>query len=242
MHWTDQYYGVGKTDPITYTPGIEKRKATVITQSTEMPIAEQQGRDITSAAILTNKDGQPVLSGASGRVWAALAAVFPANILKLLFAMLYMESGGFSNRPFAIDNNPGNIMWDKRYWPLSKRGVYVAANKSYAVHFSSLNEFANTFYQYMTKGSRPLDATSVEDFVHRLALNHYFGSEPEASYLAKIKATLERLKMLDTFYKTTREKMLKDANPPKENWFIKHPIITAVLIVAGLSATAKIFK
>ena len=245
QHWLDIYYtrtrGVGKADGITYSsPTYGQQKMSPVTQSSNMPIAEQQGKDANTAAITTgtrDKSGQLVLKGYAGDLYTALdEAGLPARILQWAIPQLYMESGGYSNGPAVKDNNPGNIIW----FAGQQKGVYMPANKTYATHFKDLDAFAKVYYQLLTKGpGNPADATSLEDFVHRLKLNGYYGKESEASYLKKMQNTMSRLNMLDKTYKAATKKMMADSHPP---FWKQHPYLAGGLAVLGALVVVKIIR
>jgi len=240
-HWLDTYYGRRTMgDAITYSsPTYGKQKMSPVTQASNAPIAEQQGKDANTAAITTgtrDKAGQLVLKGYAGLLYQALQnAGFSEAFMKYAIPQLYMESAGFSNGPAVKDNNPGNIIWYKG----QERGVWMPANKTYASHFKDLDAFARVYYGLMNKGAVPADATSLEDFVHRLKLNNYFGKESEASYLSKLKGTASRLNMLDKTYKAATKKMMADSHPP---FWKQHPLLIGILATVGVVGVIKILK
>ena len=162
------------------------------------------------------------LTGQSRKVYEALQnAGFIEPNLKLVWLMCYMESGAWTNGPATRDNNPGNIMWStKSKWP---KGVYVSSNKTYAIHFNSLDQFASYLLQLLSTGSRPIDATTMADFVHRLKLNNYFGTTSEAAYLQAMKGAAQRLRLQAYLTADTNQKIV---TPDSGNWFKDHPLVT----------------
>lgn len=238
-HWLETYYGhigKGELQPIKYTPGFEKKKLEVVTQPGYAPIAEGQGIDRNTSSILADKTGLMPLKGYAGQLVQALKdAGISGPVLDFALVQLYMESAGFSNGPARKDNNPGNITWYKGV----KKGVYMPANKTYAAHYDSLQQFAGAYLQLLSKGARPLDAATLEDFAHRLKLNNYYGKESEASYLQKLQGTAARLNQLAVFYKATDKKMSKDAHP---SWWKKHPLLTGLILAAGAVVVIKAVK
>jgi len=236
-HWLDTYYGrVGQPtlQPIAYTADANKYHAAITTQASQLPITEQQGTDKNAAAIFTSKTVDlSNAKGAAGEVYKALSgAGFPAGILNWVFALCYMESGGFSNTLFKKDNNPGSIMM----YAGAEQGTYVPSNGTYAAHFKNLDQFAAKLYSIMSSGARPVAAADLQDFVHRLKLNNYFGKESEASYYNKLLATMNRLKLLDVTYKLADKKMLKDSHPqkiPTWEWIVL--AAAGLLVIRGIS-------
>lgn len=247
-HWLDTYYGrVGDpTDstigpvlyPIDYTPGFNPDKDAIkvqpsFTQASEsaVPVPTAVKDQVTAQMSKLNK---PQLDAYGKKVWTALQlALFPAAAMNYVYVMLYMESGGWQNTPTRKDNNPGNIM----YYKGGKKGVYVAANKTYAAHFTTLNQFAGKLYQVLNKGAYPLKAVSLEDFVHRLKLNNYFGKQSESSYLAAMLATAKKLGMVDSYKQAMTKKMVAMNDP-------KNPgkIVGWVLIGVSALVVIKVIK
>lgn len=238
-HWLDEMNDrrVGQAlQPISYSPGANKYHSTITTQANQLPITTQQGIDKNAAAAFMSKTADPAqMKGAAGAVWRALVgAGFPGVIMNWVFALCYMESGGFSNTLFKKDNNPGSIMM----YAGARQGTYVPGNGTYAANFLTLDDFAAKFYNLMNSGARPIAATSLEDFVHRLKLNNYFGKESEASYYNKLAGTMNRLRLLDATYKAADAKMNKDAHPkskvPVWEWVALG--LGGLLVLKGLSS------
>ena len=213
-HWLDTYNRrrVGQapgTYPIAYTMDPSRIKATVETPASYSLISAQQSIDRNASRALT-ADKKYKATGYPAELLQALqAAGFSGDLLGWVFALCYHESGGFSNTLSRKDNNPGSIMW----FPGMQKGTWVAANKTYAIHFNTLDDFARQMYREMTKKSNPAGASSLQDFVHRLKLNGYMGSESEKSYYSKLASALSRLKNLAVTYRQTDDKIRKQAQP-----------------------------
>lgn len=159
------------------------------------------------------------------------------------FTHLWMESGRFTNGPYKKDNNPGNIMWP--YHGYSK-GVYIPSNKTYAVHFPTINDFATAYIDILSKGAMPISATSLADFAHRLKMNNYYGKEGEASYLAKLQAAAKQIRdvALPVVSNEHRKEYQQATDHPyvwdpakgdtrKENWWERQSMIVKGLIIGG---------
>ena len=248
-NWLDTYdhkeVGQAATPlrPIAYSPGIEKMHVPITSQPLNAPIATAQGRDRNAAELISDSQAEP--KGTAGQVWNALKGVgLDGDLLQWAFIQLYMESAGFSNGPASKDNNPGNIIWFKG----QRRGVYMPGNKTYATHFNTLADFARVYNQLLNKApGRPIAATSLADFAHRLKLNNYYGAESESSYLGKLEATAARLGRLYKFYKATDKKMTADAvkddpygyNPKKPKKPFKMPVWGWVLMGVGAFGLVK---
>lgn len=223
--------------PIKYTSAMDK-PLHYATPASETAVAITDERRYAS---VFNSKQRP--KGYGGRVWDSLTRagfIFPN--LNFTYAMLYMESGKWTNRPALIDNNPGNIMW----YPGAKKGVYVAANKTYAAHFDNLDKFALQLAYELRKGANPLGAQTLEDFVHRLKLNNYFGKESEESYYRKVKGALNDLGIWPDM--TNPGQGLKDLMRGKEKDYtpkkpFKMPIWGWVLVgVGGLVVLKNVTK
>jgi hypothetical protein len=170
-----------------------KKQLPAVNLEAYRPIAIKQSIDKKSAYTFAGEE----TTGYPGELMAALKATgFSGNVLLWVYALCFLESGAFSNSLAVKDNNPGSIM----YYQGGKRGTYIAANKTYGAHFDNLDAFADKLYRIMSSGARPVDATSLEDFVHRLKLNNYYGSQSEKSYYDSLLAVINRLKLLKELY------------------------------------------
>lgn len=218
MHWLDTYYGrMGDpgatgpgTQPITYT-GMSTQIPITTTASNPIPVdqkaivnqAKQQALDKAAPANVATK-----ITGYGLNVYNALkTAGFKDPALQFVYLMCYMESGAWTNGPTVKDNNPGNIMMYKG----ATKGTYIAANKTYAAHFASLSQFAAKLYSLLSRGSRPVDATDLTDFVHRLKGIDYFGKQSESSYLSAMQGAAQRLRLIADLDNDTHQKIVKDA-------------------------------
>ena len=125
-------------------------------------------------------------------------AGFPDNSLMFALAQCCFESGGtlFDSAVDIANNNlTGIIFADASYQHNATQGTAkpVGEQAGHYAHFETLTDWAIDFKRIVhaqfpgwnTEG-RPIDATTIEDYVHRLKLNHYFESD-EATYLAGMK-------------------------------------------------------
>ena len=132
-------------------------------------------------------------------------AGFPANSLMFSLAQACFESGGlnFDSVVNTTDNNLTGIQWANASWQHNaSKGLSmpVADNPNgFYARFATLQDWANDFHrivhaqfpEWNTEG-RPIDATDIETYVHRLKLNHYFQS-PESEYLGGMKRYLAEI-------------------------------------------------
>lgn len=139
-------------------------------------------------------------------------AGFPDNSLMFALAQACFESGGttFESENDLLDNNLTGIEWANNpatgntwYWQhnATKGAAMPAADNptGFYAHFNTLLDWAIDFKRIVhaqfpewNNEGRPIDATTIEQYVHLLKLNHYFGSD-EAEYLAGVKYYLDKL-------------------------------------------------
>jgi len=110
----------------------------------------------------------------------------------------YSESAAFTNRGAKMYNNPGNIMWPDKGLPYGRRGGYNAVNKSYYASFPNLADYVKEKIKVISQApGRPIEATDLKDYVHRLKLNNYFGKkESEQNYYNSLVSTKNRLNLI----------------------------------------------
>lgn len=227
--WIDEVFtrraAIGAPD-IQYTDMMKKR-IPVVTPSTEA--AKKVNKNAYSNIVAPNDY--------AAKVWKALVdAGFPGSSINFVYAMCYMESGHWSNGPARKDNNPGNIMWYKG----KTKGTYIPANGTYAIHFKNLNQFADELYKTLSKGANPLGATTLEEYVSRLAANHYFGDGDATAYLESMRTAMDDLDQANTKYMDQwRDKQIKQRGLDPGNstgiiaWMKAHPIWTGVIAATG---------
>jgi hypothetical protein len=200
--------------PIAYT-SMMSEKLPAVSAEAYRPIAIQQSFDKNSAYTFAGQDTK----GLPGDTMKALVkAGFRGDVLKWVFAMLFLESGGFTNSLSLRDNNPGSIMWYKG----QQKGTWIPSNKTYGIHFDSLDDFAAMLYRMLSSKSRPIDASSLEDYVHRLKIDNYFGTQSEQSYYDRLAGVVKRLGDMNTIYKNSdkviREQTHKDQSKGLKWW------------------------
>lgn len=139
-------------------------------------------------------------------------AGFPDGSRQFALAQACFESGGitFDSPVDAANNNLTGIQWAQdpnshETYSWQKNALQGSPmpradnpNGFYAM-FDSPLDWAKDFYRIVhaqfpgwNTDGRPIEATTVEDYVHRLKLNHYFQSD-EADYLAGLKFYLNKL-------------------------------------------------
>lgn len=137
-------------------------------------------------------------------------AGFPDNSIMYALAQACFESGGmtFESAVNTEDNNltgityaGSNVNWQKN----CIRGIAKPAGEAagYYAHFATLEDWATDFkrivhaqfnqpgMEWNTEG-RPIEATDLATYVHRLKLNHYFEGN-EAAYLEGLQYYLDQL-------------------------------------------------
>jgi hypothetical protein len=104
----------------------------------------------------------------------------------------YMESGGYTNTGTKL-NNPGNMIFANQTG--ASKGPEMPNNKGYFwANFANIPAYVHAKFVLLNKQpGMPIQATTGADFVHRLAINHYFGNEPESSYAKKMRDTAVKL-------------------------------------------------
>lgn len=254
-HWLDTYYRGGRVgDPTTAAAqykklmqaaqlAANKQKGTTV-EAQYRKLVKQAAHDdkvykvLEKEAMLQQNDKPhgtaTVLTGTAGEVWKALVnAGIPDPPLKFVFILCYMESGGFTNGPSRNDYNPGNIMW----YPGMTKGTYVAANRTYAIHFRNFDEFARELKKTLSKGARPIGADTLTDFVHRLKLNNYMGNESEASYLAKMRGAQQRLRLQGQLQDDANQTVTDSGRNKKKLsvWVWVGVAAAGVLVIRGIS-------
>lgn len=173
----------------------------------------------------------------AARVWKALTQYgFPGNSIDFVYAQCYMESGHWTSNAAKKDLNPGNIM----NYPGSgyKNGTYIPSNKTYVIHFRTLDEFAAELYKTLNKGSYPLLATTLEDYVKRVIDNGYSSRDNYTSYLRKMQVAMDALdsdnqKYADKYQKQESKKDKDRSRGSFIDWMKQHPIITGVTVTLG---------
>lgn len=117
------------------------------------------------------------------------------NQLLLTLSQIMQETGvfGSTSNVFSLNNNASGISFSGSAGQLSTgaikgspRPLKEGANTFYA-KYPNLNSWAKDYMRILNKGTMPLNATSTEDFVHRLKLNKYF-TDSEANYLKNVKS------------------------------------------------------
>lgn len=136
-----------------------------------------------------------------------LKAGCPESSVDFSVAQACFECGSinFDSAVAQADNNLTGIIFLNASWqhnatqgtqmPLADTGGKIA----HYAHFTTPQDWANDFHRILhlqTGGlGKPIDATTPEDYVHRLKANYYFGG-PEAEYLSGVKHYMEEIKNL----------------------------------------------
>ena len=125
---------------------------------------------------------------------ALVGAKFPASSLPFVMSQVAYETTdstthtGFSSFESMTDNNFSGI----KYNAVANGDIATMGNQSpegnHYAHYNSVNDWAQDLKRILSlnRGAgRPIDATSLEDYVHRLHSNGYF-TDHEPTYLAGV--------------------------------------------------------
>ena len=135
------------------------------------------------------------------------AAGLSEPMISFNLAQDFLESQAFTNNG-ALQNNPGNIMWSKKL-PYGKKGSYNSINQTYYVAFDNLNDYvAEKINVLKQKPGYPINATTVQDYVHALKLNNYFGRGSESAYLNAMMSAAKSINLLGSFQEDTNQKIV----------------------------------
>lgn len=123
-------------------------------------------------------------------------AGFPMNAEQFAMVMAYGETAGFTSNVFKQDNNASGIKWLNKPYQVATRGLPAPKSEGgYYAHFSNLQAWANDLKRILSFGAKPIQATTLPDFVHRLKQNHYFGTT-EAAYLKMLQGVAQRMRIV----------------------------------------------
>jgi len=120
-------------------------------------------------------------------------AGIPSKIVPWVVGQVFFETGNLTNGGARFDNNYSGIKFTNR--PGITRGR-PATDGGYFAHFPSLQAWANDMYRVLSikgKNGAPIDATTLHDYVTRLAANNYFGRANPATYEAGIMTWLAKI-------------------------------------------------
>jgi len=107
-------------------------------------------------------------------------------------AQASFESTGFTSNVGKKDNNWSGIKWlNKPYQKNASKGI-KSPDGGYYAKFDTWQDWARDLYRILHLGgaAAPVNAATLEDYVHRLKNNGYFGAS-EASYLKGVKRYLK---------------------------------------------------
>lgn len=105
-----------------------------------------------------------------------------ANILPFVVAQVAHETGNFKSKLLQDHNNGSGITW------IDKPNVQKNAVKGrplpedpryHYAKFDTLQDWAIDHVRVLKRGSKPIEATNVDDFVDRLKANKYFTAPVE---------------------------------------------------------------
>ncbi len=181
----------------------------------------------------------------NAEISALQGAGFNDDQVKFNIVKDWMESAGYTSTGSKV-NNPGNIMFGKNNINATK-GPYLAGNKTYLAAYRSLADYAVDLRRVlMMKPGQPFLATGYPDltgFVHRLKLNNYYGKESETSYLAKMKGSQQRLRIIQNLQDDTHQDVVVPAGDKFTEWWNNLSMVEKVGVgVAAFTVVAILVK
>jgi hypothetical protein len=137
--------------------------------------------------------------------------------LSMLMAQAALETDGFNQAKAIANNNLGGIKYQTTFRGTGRpNGSYKAPSKEDKVtkeyaHFESIDDFVKKWIpfahlkemKFENKVGPPLEATNIEDYAHRVTLNHYH-QKTEAEYL----------QLLKVWNNVLRSEMADNGSPP----------------------------
>ena len=186
VHWLDRMPGrrVGVV-PLnrSYAPRPKKSSSSQATERTVSP-----GSEDNAQAFFNRAQGFHSLLASVG---------IPLTIRPYAVAMLFYETGNFSNTGALRDNNFSGIKYNPNDKWQAGKGAYNSRDRDYFAKYSTEENWANDFKQYLMSNrggtGRPIDAKTGWDFFSRLAANHYFVGIPLQKYVDGVNAWLVRI-------------------------------------------------
>jgi hypothetical protein len=109
-------------------------------------------------------------------------------VLDWAYAQAAFETAGFTHIPAKNDFNLSGITWlNKPYQDATKGRPKPDDKGHYYAKFANFNKWATDFVRILNLGqNKPINATSMPDYVNRLAANGYFDTrkkDAKANYL-----------------------------------------------------------
>jgi hypothetical protein len=119
----------------------------------------------------------------------------PDDKRKFLISQLLFETGAFTKKSKVaeLNNNFSGIKWLNKPYQLASKGSevpiservnpYPQASLNYYAYFKTYNDWAIDYKRILsTFGAKPIEATSLLDYVTRLGKNKYFDiTKPNAT-------------------------------------------------------------
>ena len=156
----------------------------------------------------------------NAEITALQGAGFSDDQVKFNTIKDYMESGAYTNTNSKYFN-PGNIHYSNHSKTAMKGGA-TSEGGNWA-RYKNLDDYAIDLQRVLQLGpGHPYDATGypdLTDYVHRLKLNKYFGSESEVSYLKKLQGAQQRLKIIAQLHTDAHQDIVTPGSGNKfTNW------------------------
>lgn len=148
---------------------------------------------VTDQALLDqlNSDTTPEQKPIADQVDEALSGKLPIDKRNFVMAQLRHETGRPKlDSPVAIkNNNVSGITWNENFPEDWKGTPRPSEEGGYYVHFPTYGDWSDEYLKLLKKdkgSGAPLDATSIEDYAHRLKKNGYY-TAPESVYVNGMK-------------------------------------------------------
>ena len=116
-------------------------------------------------------------------------AGLPLNKIAWSLAQVAHETGHFSNKGSQVDNNLSGIKYVGKPIQDATPGSAAPARegKTPYAHFKNIDAWAKDYIRILTTvgKARPLEATTTDEFAHRLGLNGYYGLDHDGEKIYK---------------------------------------------------------
>ena len=157
--------------------------------------------NITKAGSMSNKfvkfsnpEALKLLSLQNSLMKAGLSG----DSLNFALAQLLLETGRFTKKSqvSAANTNFSGIKWLNKPYQVASKGTLVPLSErvkpdsnpnNWYAKFTDQDAWAKDYVRILSFGAKPKLATSIEDFVDRLARNNYFDTKFKAQYLRNVK-------------------------------------------------------
>lgn len=170
-------------DPLGIIPNIPKKKTGAdVYNAMQRNVLKNSPETAQTTSILNYVYSQ------ANEVFELMKSRLPSPAASYAVYQSYFETAAYSDYKWKQYNNGSGIHYNKQ------KGARLGKNE-YA-WFDSRMAWADAFAHELKKGANPAGAASLEDYVNRLAKNHYFGTGSPSDYLAGLKRARLVLKVI----------------------------------------------